>query len=630
MIKVLGLSLYGELAASHRYRLKQYSSYLSKHGIELEIFSFLNDKYLNDRFLGKSPSITNLVSSGMSRLMTLYHQQEYACAIVHCELFPLMPSLLESRILRIPYIYDFDDAWYLRYKQGSLSNLSFILSDKIDSFIANAAAVTAGNLALASHALMHNENVIILPTIVDTDYYIDYSDKISNQDVFTIGWIGSVSTCQYLIEMIAPMEKLGLLINIRLVIVGGSCPDIKNIEIVELPWSIETEVNIIEQFDVGIMPLFDDEWSRGKCAFKLIQYMACGVPVVASSVGANIDLVTKECGFLVTDEEEWCSALLFLFHNVETRILMGKASRRQIVENYSTKSQVLNLATLIKGVAKGDVNIPNLLESEIGKNIPVSVIVPCFNCATTIRRAVLSIQNQTKLPSEVILIDDGSEDGTRLLLYELQKEYEQLNIKVIEIQNNVGVASARNYGIRASKFNYLAFLDADDVWLLDKNEKQYGWMLRNPLVAMTGSEYPRRLGGGMFYKKPKLRVRKVGVFSQLMSNRFVTSTVMCKRNCEIIFKEGKRHSEDYLLWLELIFEGNLAFEFTEPLNEFVKPPYFQGGLSGDLLAMEKGELDTYKQLFIQGRFKRIVYINLHLYSYIKYVRRLIICFLRRS
>ena len=175
MIKVLGLSLYGELAASHRYRLKQYSSYLSKHGIELEIFSFLNDKYLNDRFLGKSPSITNLVSSGMSRLMTLYHQQEYACAIVHCELFPLMPSLLESRILRIPYIYDFDDAWYLRYKQGSLSNLSFILSDKIDSFIANAAAVTAGNSALASHAVMHNENVIILPTIVDTDYYIDYS-----------------------------------------------------------------------------------------------------------------------------------------------------------------------------------------------------------------------------------------------------------------------------------------------------------------------------------------------------------------------------------------------------------------------------------------------------------------------
>jgi glycosyltransferase involved in cell wall biosynthesis len=631
VIKVLGLSLYGELAASHRYRLKQYTSVLLDYGIELEIFSLLNDDYLKRRFDGKRVSVGNIISSAISRLQVIANQDEYDCAIVHCELFPLMPSLLESKILKIPYIYDFDDAWYLRYKQGRLSYFSFFLGNKIDVFIKNAAAVTAGNSFLASYALNYNKNVTILPTVVDTNYYVDYSEKYSNNDTFTIGWIGSVSTCQYLTELILPLEKLGLILNVRLVIVGGSAPDISNIEIVEIPWSIDTEVSIIKDFDVGVMPLFDDEWSRGKCAFKLIQYMACGVPVVASRVGENIQLVSEECGFLVSNDTEWLNALLSLCKDSDKRTLMGKASRERIVEKYSLQAHASTLSSIIKKVAKCEKNNTlTILESKASNNLPISVIIPCYNCHKTIKRSIKSILRQTKKPSEVIIIDDCSNNKTRELLHKLQEEYKELQIKIIELEKNLGVASARNAGINASKYKYLAFLDADDIWLFDKIEKQYDWMVQNPNVLMTGCVYAlnndKNFYGG--YIKGELRTVKVGKIAQLISNRFSTSSVMCKNKPEIIFQHGKRHSEDYLLWLELIFDKNLVFQIKNTLSYHSKPPYGSGGLSGDLLAMEKGELHTYKQLFIQGRIYMPAYAILHIYSYVKYIRRIILCLVR--
>ena len=272
----------------------------------------------------------------------------------------------------------------------------------------------------------------------------------------------------------------------------------------------------------------------------------------------------------------------------------------------------------------------NKIEKIISHNLPVSVIIPCYNCHETIKRSIKSILSQTKKPSEVIIIDDCSDNKTRELLYKLQEEYKELQIKIIELEKNLGVASARNAGINVSKYKYLAFLDADDIWLFDKNEKQYDWMAQNPNVFITGCQYPAS-GNRKFKKnhiKSELTVVKVSLFSQLISNRFSTSSVMCKNKPEIIFQHGKRHSEDYLLWLELIFDKNLAFEIKDPLIEFTKFPYGEGGLSGDLLAMEKGELDTYKQVFAQGRIHMPAYVILCMYSYVKYIRRIIVCFLR--
>ena len=101
-------------------------------------------------------------------------------------------------------------------------------------------------------------------------------------------------------ELVQPLAALGAEAPLRFVVIGGKAPAISNVEVVELPWQEHTEVDLINTFDVGIMPLPDDDWARGKCAFKLIQYMACGVPVVASAVGANVDVVDADCGLLAS------------------------------------------------------------------------------------------------------------------------------------------------------------------------------------------------------------------------------------------------------------------------------------------------------------------------------------------
>jgi glycosyltransferase involved in cell wall biosynthesis len=139
---------------------------------------------------------------------------------------------------------------------------------------------------------------------------------------------------------------------VRLVVIGGRAPRIEGVVIEEVPWREATEVSLINTFDVGVMPLPDDEWARGKCAFKLIQYMACGVPVVASRVGANVDVVTSECGFLVSNDDEWLAALRTLREDSALRARMGSASRTRIEMHYSLRHNLPILVETIRDVAK--------------------------------------------------------------------------------------------------------------------------------------------------------------------------------------------------------------------------------------------------------------------------------------
>ena len=202
-----------------------------------------------------------------------------------------MPGGIELRLLRIPYIYDFDDAFFLKYRHKRFRRVSFLLKDKFEPVISRAAAVLAGNHYLADYANQLNPATTCLPTVVDTDRYVRLSGE--RDDIFTVGWIGSPSTSVYLSALALPLAQLGREGPVRFVVVGGRCEAIDGVEVVNLPWEEATEVSLINTFDVGVMPLFDDEWARGKCALKLIQYMACGVPAVASPVGANLDVINE-------------------------------------------------------------------------------------------------------------------------------------------------------------------------------------------------------------------------------------------------------------------------------------------------------------------------------------------------
>jgi glycosyltransferase involved in cell wall biosynthesis len=323
---------------------------LAKQGIDLQICHLLGDDYLRRRFGGGALPIAAMLNSGLNRFADLRRQHEYDTAILYCELFPLMPSVLERLLIRKPYIYDFDDAFYLKYRRGRLGVARPLLGDKFDSLMACAAAVTAGSHVLAQYAKKHNASTWYLPTVVDTGRYLPV--RANRSGMFTVGWIGSPSTAPYLSKLIAPLSAIGQESQVRFVVIGGKAPKIPNVTVVEIEWQEKTEVELINSFDVGVMPLPEDEWARGKCAFKLIQYMACAVPVIASRVGANVDVVNSECGLLVDTVEQWADGLRMLRDHAGKRTQMGQAGRERVVQHYSLRRNLPVLASVLREVAQ--------------------------------------------------------------------------------------------------------------------------------------------------------------------------------------------------------------------------------------------------------------------------------------
>jgi glycosyltransferase involved in cell wall biosynthesis len=336
---ILCLALYGDQAASNRVRLGQYKDALKPFGYELSINSLLVNEYILALTSKSNRPMLKLILSFVSRAKLLLSKNKHDLLIVHCELFPFMPGWIESFFLRKPYIYDFDDAFYLKYNKGKYKFLKPFLGSKFKKIIKNAALVTAGNKNLANFAMKYNNNVLVLPSVVDTKIY--QAQERAPNNIFTLGWIGSPSTAIYLNQLKKPLSLLGQKISIRLLVIGAEAPAIENISVESIPWSLKDEVKLINQFDVGLMPLIDDEWSRGKCGYKLIQCMACGVCVIASPVGSNTDVVNDKCGLLAESDDDWYDAILMLSQNPNLRKYLGSASIKHISKNYSLKANSL-------------------------------------------------------------------------------------------------------------------------------------------------------------------------------------------------------------------------------------------------------------------------------------------------
>ena len=349
MTKVLGLALYGPLAASTRYRLGQYVPGLADQGIDLQIRHLLGDAYLRRTFSGGSKPWPAMLQAGWQRLGDLRRQSSFDAIMLHCELFPLMPAWVEQLLLHQPYIYDFDDAFYLKYRTGRLARLQGVLGGKFDSVMQEATVITAGNQVLKDYALQHNPCTTLLPTVVDTVRY--FPDRRERGRELIVGWIGSPSTAPYLSELVAPLTTLGKEGPVRLVVIGGRAPAIAGVTVEERAWSEASEVSLINGFDIGVMPLPDDAWARGKCAFKLIQYMACGVPVIASHVGANVEIVGADCGLLAVTESQWLEALRTLRDMPARAAEMGAAGRERVERNYSLHRNLPVLAEVISATA---------------------------------------------------------------------------------------------------------------------------------------------------------------------------------------------------------------------------------------------------------------------------------------
>jgi glycosyltransferase involved in cell wall biosynthesis len=251
--------------------------------------------------------------------------------------------------------------------------------------------------------------------------------------------------------------------------------------------------------------------------------------------------------------------------------------------------------------------------------------MPCYRCTKTLARAVASVAAQTNLPTELVLVDDGSADGTRALMQALAGTYPSGWIKLVLRDENTGAASARNAGWAVARQPYIAFLDSDDSWHPQKIEIQYAYMQANPDVVLCGHAH-RLLTKNVLPDWPvaQASAQTIDKWALLLSNRFVTPSVMVCRDVTPRFNVTQRHMEDHRLWLEILFSGARVVKLGAELAAIYKDQFGVQGLSAQLWLMERGELANYRSFHCQGFINAYQFAFLALYSALKFVRRLLI------
>ena len=349
-MRVAALTRYGRRGASSRLRFLQYLPALAAEGITTEVLPFFDDGYLQALYAGKATRMDVAAAFGR-RLSRLLRGVNADLLWIEKEVLPWVPWFMERSLLPrgVPVVTDYDDAVFHQYDLNSSAAVRGLLGQKIDRVMAASALVVAGNAYLAARARAAGAaRVEIVPTVVDTARYSGAAPA-TRGEVLRIGWIGTPSTFrEYVSPMMPMLEDVAASsgARIRLVGAGPSSPRTERVEV--LPWSEADEAAHIRSLDIGIMPLTDSPWSRGKCGYKLIQYMASGLPVVASPVGVNAEIVAHDVtGFLATTEDEWRRALHGLLADAGLRAAMGAAGQARAMQDYSLNVWAPRLGRLL-------------------------------------------------------------------------------------------------------------------------------------------------------------------------------------------------------------------------------------------------------------------------------------------
>ena len=356
-MRLLMLPRYDELGASSRLRMLQYVPALQRAGLEVAVAPLLTDGYVADLYAGNVSARKVLRAYGR-RLRQLRGARGFDVLWVEKELLPWLPHWLEQ--LPVPgaarVVVDYDDAVFHRYDQHRSGIVRGVLGHKIDAVMRQADLVTAGNDYLAQRARSADcKRVEWLPTVIDLERYRPRSStaKVA-ADVVTVGWIGSPATADYLRPLVPALEALAQHHPIRCIAVGARPDQVQGTPFLAEPWREDGEVDSLQRLDIGIMPLPDAPWERGKCGYKLIQYMACGLPVVASPVGVNTTLVQPGVnGELATSTQQWAEALKRLIVDPALRERWGAAGRQQVEQVYSLQAQAPRLIAMLGDVAVG-------------------------------------------------------------------------------------------------------------------------------------------------------------------------------------------------------------------------------------------------------------------------------------
>lgn len=349
-MRLLALTKYDMLAASTRQRFRLYEPALNAAGFTVDYAPLLENSHVSGLTSGRRTSLAGLARAYGARLLRLARAGGYDALWVHYELFPFLPGMFErlASLHRQPVIVDYDDATFDYYAFSSSPLVRHLLDGKLEPLLRGAAACCCGNAYLEAYAEQFCDRSMILPTVVDTDRYL----PISRPDrPITIGWIGSPSTYVLVPPLLPLLRDLADERGVRVRVVGaGKAAERDQFAGLDLvDWSEASEIADVQAMDIGIMPLQDLPFQRGKCGYKLIQYMACGLPVVASPVGVNAAIVEDGVtGFLADTLDQWRTALNRLIDDADLRRSMGQAGRRRAVEAYSLQTHAPRLVEVMR------------------------------------------------------------------------------------------------------------------------------------------------------------------------------------------------------------------------------------------------------------------------------------------
>lgn len=335
--KILYFTKYSRNAGSSRLRSFQYFPFFEAAGFQVEASPLFSEAYVENLYAGKSTK-KEAIAGYWRRFLKLWSVFKYDRLVIEKELFPYLPAFAEKilHVLGVRYIVDYDDAVFHNYDQHGNSLVRKVLGKKIDSVMKNSATVVAGNSYLADRAKKAGAKKIeIIPTVIDLERY---SLREKTQEKFIIGWIGTKTTFEkHLLPQKSWIKKIqeeNPDIEFHIVGITEDMDLGKNVKYIA--WTEDSEVREIQKFDVGIMPLEDSLWEKGKCSYKIIQYFACGIPAIVSPIGMNTEVVVPiQNGFFATTEKEWVDAVVYLQEKTELRYTFGQNGRKKVENHYA-------------------------------------------------------------------------------------------------------------------------------------------------------------------------------------------------------------------------------------------------------------------------------------------------------
>ena len=361
-MKVLALASYPVEAAATRYRLQQFVAPLAARGVTLEIHPFLNSHQFEILYQRNALPATavGLVKSAVMRVADLVVARNVDVILIQRESMLFGPPLVErliARGLKRPMVLDLDDATYVAYDSptyGALGKLKWF--SKTDDLIRWAKLVTCGNRSIAEYVASKGAQARVIPTVVDTDVFCPI--ERGKRDSVVLGWIGTHSTFPYLESIFSVLSSLGQDHEFSLKIVGAGRTDIAipNVQIEALPWELDREVSDFQSIDIGLYPinasLYSGNWAQGKSGFKAVQYMAVGVPYVATPVGGSAEI--GEAGkthLFASTNDEWYRNLKLLIADQALRKEMGAAGRQHAIKSYALEDQADKLVAALREAA---------------------------------------------------------------------------------------------------------------------------------------------------------------------------------------------------------------------------------------------------------------------------------------